>query len=311
VSWPGDRSPGASGAYGAGDLRYGGVTVLGSPEAGRYPCCNSLLVSGADGTVLVDPSLEVSRRGRGTGHVDWIAVSHGHEDHVAGLGVFPQVPAFVHRADVGAVRDPEILLAGFGMAPGPAAEFRAALHADFGVRPHEDVRPVVDGDVIDLGGRSVTVLHLPGHTAGHCGFLVEPDGFLFLGDIDLTSFGPYYGDLSSDLDAFERSLARLRDVEARWYGTAHQRGVIKGRAEFLNRLAAFAAVIGRRDDALLAMLSQPLTVEEVAARRLVYRPDVRLPFVESVELRTARLHVERLARHGLVCQEDGRFRAAG
>jgi glyoxylase-like metal-dependent hydrolase (beta-lactamase superfamily II) len=308
VSRPGDRTPDASRA---GDLRYGGVTVLGSPEGGRYPCCHSLLVAGTEGSVLVDPSLEVSRRGRGTGHVDCVAVSHGHEDHIAGLGVFPEVPALVHRADAGAVRDPEVLLAGFGMAPEPAAEFRAALRAEFGVRAHEDVRPVVDGEVIDLGGRSLTVLHLPGHTAGHCGFLVEPDGFLFLGDIDLTSFGPYYGDLSSDLDAFERSLTRLRDVEARWYGTAHQRGVIEGRAEFLERLAAFAAVIGRRDDALLAMLGEPLTVDQVATRRLVYRPDVRLPFVESVELRTARLHLDRLVRHGLVRQEDGRFHAAG
>jgi glyoxylase-like metal-dependent hydrolase (beta-lactamase superfamily II) len=304
VPQPGDRSPGA-------DVRYGAVTVLGSAERGRYPCCNSLLVSGADSTVLVDPSLEVSRRGRSTGRVDCIAVTHGHEDHVAGLHVFPEAPAFVHSADAAAVRDPEALLAGFGMAPEAAAEFRTALRADFGVVGHEHVRPVGEGDTIDLGGRSVTVLHLPGHTAGHCGFLVEPDGFLFLGDIDLTSFGPYYGDLSSDLDAFEQSLARLRDVEARWYGTAHQRGVIEGQAEFLERLTGFSAVIRSRDQALLAMLTQPLSKAEVAAHRLVYRPDARLPFVEAVELRTAQLHLDRLVRSGSVHHEDGRFQAIG
>jgi glyoxylase-like metal-dependent hydrolase (beta-lactamase superfamily II) len=292
-------------------VRYGAVTLLGSAERGRYPCANSLLVSGSDATVLVDPSVEVSRRGRGTGRVDCVAVSHGHEDHVAGLHVFPEVPAFVHREDAGAVRDPEVLLAGFGMAPEPAAQFRAVLRTDFGVAGHDDVRSVEDGDVIDLGGRSVTVLHLPGHTAGHSGFLVEPDGFLFLGDIDLTSFGPYYGDLGSDLDAFEASLARLRGVEARWYGTAHQAGVIEGRANFLERLAAFAAVIQRRDEALLTMLSQPLTVQEIAARRLVYRPDVQLPFLVSAELRTARLHLDRLVRAGRVRHEDGRFQATG
>jgi glyoxylase-like metal-dependent hydrolase (beta-lactamase superfamily II) len=287
------------------------VTLVGSPEGGRYPCSNSLLVSGSDCTVLVDPSLEVSRRGRATGDVDVVAVSHGHEDHVAGLHVFPEVPALVHPADAGAVRDPEVLLAGFGMAPHRAAEFRRALRDDFGVTGHEDVRPVGEGDRIDLGGRSLTVLHLPGHTAGHCGFLVEPDGFLFLGDIDLTAFGPYYGDLGSDLDAFERSLARLRDIDARWYGTAHQRGVIEGRGAFLERLAGFAAVIPRRDEALLALLRQPSTVAEIAARRLVYRAGVQLPFVESVELRTARLHLDRLVRAGRVRSEDGVFSAVG
>jgi hypothetical protein len=37
---------------------------------------------------------------------------------------------------------------------------------------------------------------------------------------------------------------------------------------------------------------------------LVYRPLVRLPFVEAVERRTALLHLERLARHSLVVRAD-------
>lgn len=289
------------------DRRYGGVTVLGSTEGGRYPDANSLLVSGTDGTVLVDPSLEVSRRGRTIGGVDLIAVSHGHEDHVAGMHVFPEVPAFVHPADAPAVRDPDVLLGGFGMADEKTAEFQAELRDTFSIVGHEDVRPVVEGEVLDLGGRTVTVLHLPGHTPGHCGFLVEPDGFLFLGDIDLSSFGPYYGDVGSDLEAFESSLARLRGIEARWYGTAHHKGVVEGQPAFLAQLDAFAAVIERREEALLAMLSEPRTVEEIVARRLVYRPHVDLPFVAAVERRTAVLHLERLERSGRVRSEDGRF----
>jgi glyoxylase-like metal-dependent hydrolase (beta-lactamase superfamily II) len=298
------------GAHTADDVRYGGVTVLGSPEGGRYPCGNSVLVPGSEAVVLVDPSLEVSRRGRTTGPVDLVAVSHGHEDHVAGLHVFPEVPALVHPADAPAVRDPEVLLAGFGMAPPQAAELRTVLRDTFSVTGHADVRPVTDGDVVDLGGRSLTVLHLPGHTAGHCGFLVEPDGFLFIGDIDLTSFGPYYGDLGSDLEAYEASLSRLREVEARWYATSHQGGVIEGRSAFLARLDEFAAVIRRREAALLAMLTEPRTLAEIVDRRLVYRPHVDLPFVAAVERRTAELHLHRLLRTGQVREESGVYQSA-
>ena len=43
--------------------------------------------------------------------------------------------------------------------------------------------------------------------------------FLYLGDIELTTFGPYYGDAWSDLVDFERSLERIRPIEADWYGT--------------------------------------------------------------------------------------------
>src|SRR4051794_33538374 len=291
------------------DVQYGGVTLLASPEGGRYPAGNSLLISGTDRVVLIDPSIEVHRRGGLQAAVDLVAISHAHEDHLAGLPLFPDLPVLAHPAEVGAIRSPEVLLAGFGLGRHETEVLRGQLRDTFHLRGHQDVDTFEDSDVIDLGGRTLTVLHLPGHTAGHCGFLVEPDGFLFLADIDLTSFGPYYGDLSSDLDAFEQSLARLRDVEARWYGTAHQRGVIEGQAEFLERLTGFSAVIRSRDQALLALLTQPLSMAEVAAHRLVYRPDARLPFVEAVELRTAQLHLDRLVRSGSVHHEDGRFQA--
>jgi glyoxylase-like metal-dependent hydrolase (beta-lactamase superfamily II) len=290
----------------SGDVSYGAVTLLASPDGGRYPGGNSLLIGGADGTVLVDPSIEVHRRGGSPGGVDLIAVSHAHEDHLAGLHRFPDVPVLAHPAEVGAVRSPEVLLAGFGMAAEEAGEFRRRLRDTFHLAERRDVTPFEDGDVLDLGGRTVTVVHLPGHTAGHCGFLVEPDGFLFVADIDLTSFGPYYGDLSSSLEEFEASISRLRDVEARWYGTSHQVGVIEGRPAFLAALDRFTAVIRRRDEVLLQLLRQPRTPDDVVAHRLVYRPHVRLPIVEAVERRTALLHLARLERQGrVVATEDG------
>ena len=291
------------------DVRYGGVTLLASPEGGRYPAGNSLLISGSESTVLVDPSLEVHRRGGVGADVDVIAVTHAHEDHVAGLHLFPDVPVLVHPAEAAAVRDPETLLAGFGMADAEAAVFRRRLHETFHVTGHGRVATVDDGAVLDLGRRSVTVVHLPGHTAGHCGLLVEPDGFLFIGDIDLTSFGPYYGDLSSNLDDFVTSIARLRNMDARWYGTSHHVGVVDDRQAFRTALERFAAVIERRDEILLGLLRQPRSLEEVVAHRLVYRPHVQLPFAEAVERRTALLHLDRLGRRGLVASVEGRYLA--
>ena len=65
----------------------------------------------------------------------------------------------------------------------------------------------------DSLGTSVRAIHAPGHTRGHCAFLVEPEGILFLGDIDLSSFGPFYGDAWSDLEDFERTLALVRGMD--------------------------------------------------------------------------------------------------
>ena len=144
------------------DVRYGCVTLLASPEGGRHPSGNSLLISGTEGTVVVAPSLQVDRRGGVSAATELMAVTRAHEDHVAGLHLFPEVPVVVHPAGVAAVRDPEALLSGFGMTDADAAVFRRQLRDTFPVSGH--------------GRRSVTVVHLPGHTAGHCGLLVEPDG---------------------------------------------------------------------------------------------------------------------------------------
>ena len=78
-----------------------------------------------------------------------------------------------------------------------------------------DLVTVDGGDTVGVGRMTVTFIHTPGHTRGHSALFVEPDGVLYLGDIDLSSFGPYYGDAWSDPEDFERSLALVRTIEAK------------------------------------------------------------------------------------------------
>ncbi|MFF9327125.1 MBL fold metallo-hydrolase [Streptomyces sp. NPDC014776] len=285
---------------------YGGITVLVGAGRGAYPYGNSLLVRGSAETLVVDPSLSLVD---GAPAADLVLVSHAHEDHIAGLGSY-DVPVHVHRGDLAALRSREAMVAGLGLPPDAAKEVDAAFRDQFHVRGRPDALGFEDGTVFDLGGRTVTVVHLPGHTAGHCGFLVEPDGFLFVADIDLTSFGPYYGDPGSSLAAFEASMRRCREIDARWYGTSHQKGVVEGAEEFRRRLDAFAGVVRARDAALLALLREPRTVEEIVEHRLVYRPHVEAPHVRPVERRTAVRHLDRLLNAGLAERVDeNRFRA--
>lgn len=291
------------------DRDYGGVTLLVGADEGRYPSGNSLLVTGSEATVLVDPSLAVRERGGAPAPVDRVLLSHAHEDHVAGLGTFPDVPPEVHAADLDAVRSLDGLLDLYGLDPGVVEGFRRTLVEEFHVTGRPEASPLEDGDVLDLGGRTVTVVHLPGHTPGHCGLLVEPDGFFYVGDVDLSGFGPYYGDAGSSLVDTLRSFDRCREVDARWYGTFHHKGVVEGRPAFLTALDAYADVVARRDDAMLAFLAEERTVDEMAAHRFVYRPHVDLPFADSVERHTAAEHVARFVAQGRVAEvEPGRFR---
>ncbi|MEO3859574.1 MBL fold metallo-hydrolase [Acrocarpospora sp. B8E8] len=286
---------------------YGAVRVLKAANGGGYPYGNSLMVRGRAGTLLVDPSLALAEGG--VPGADAVLVSHAHEDHLAGIDLVA-APVHVHEADLAAVRSSEVLLAGYGLPEEAAAAFRETLASQFGVRGRPDAVGVPDGHRFDLGDRTATVVHLPGHTAGHSGLLVEPDGFFFVADIDLTSFGPFYGDLGSSLEGFERSIETCAEIEARWYGTYHQKGVVEGAEEFRDRLRAYREVVVRRDAALTGFLAEPRSLADVVGHRFVYRAHVDEPYVPTVEARTAEQHIARLIRTGAVAEiEPGRYQA--
>jgi glyoxylase-like metal-dependent hydrolase (beta-lactamase superfamily II) len=204
----------------------------------------------------------------------------------------------------------DAMMAIYGMSPRIAAAFRQVLVDDFHWQARPDATAFRDGDVFDLGGAKVRVIHAPGHTRGHCVLHVEPEDVLYLGDIDLSSFGPYYGDAWSSLEDFERTLAMVRGIDARWYATFHHIGVVDGAEAFRERLDRFAAMIGSREQRLLAFLAEPHALDEIVAHRFVYRPGDPVPFADDVERRSMGQHLDRLLAQGRVVEvEPGRFHA--
>lgn len=286
----------------------GRVSVLAGEMNGQYPSGNSLLVRGDGETILIDPSIDVVTRGGAPLPIDAVVNSHSHEDHIAGNGFFPEARVHIHEADLVGIESLDGLMSIYGMVdPEAERKFRRTVVDVFNFTPRPDAQGFSDGDVFDLGGVQVEAVHLPGHTRGHSGFRISEEVF-FLSDIDLTGFGPYYGDAWSDLDDFEESLARVRDEEAAYYVTFHHKGVIEGRARFLELLDAFGAVIGRRHEAMLGYLAEPHSIKEMVAHRFIYRPTVKSDIVEPVEFRSAELHLARMRSRGEIREvEPGRF----
>ena len=286
------------------------VTVLSGPGNGAYPSGNSLYVTGAGEAAIIDPSVTVVAMGGAPGAVDAVINSHSHEDHVAGNGFFADARVHIHADDLIGVTSLDGLMDVYGWQGDVRDVWARNVVEEFHFAPRPDAHGFSHGDVFDLGSIRIEAVHLPGHTRGHSGFRIS-DGVFFLSDIDLTGFGPYYGDAWSDLDDFEASLAAVRDEHADFYVTFHHKGVIEGRDEFLRLLDAFAAVIPRRHAAMRDFLAEPRSLDEMVAHRFVYRPHVELGFVELVERRTATLHLERMLRRGEAAEvEPGRFRRA-
>jgi glyoxylase-like metal-dependent hydrolase (beta-lactamase superfamily II) len=294
------------------DIRLGPVEVFTGADAGKYPDGNQVLVRGRDGCVAFDMPCVAHQLGAALDAVDRVILGHVHEDHMAGLCLLPQVPVEVHHADLAAAQSWDGLKRHFGHSDALLEPQRARLEAHFHYRPRPDATGYADGAVWDLGGVRVRAVHMPGHTAGHCVLLVEPQGIAFIGDIDLSGFGPYYGDGTSSLMQFRQTLARVKDLPASVWITSHHKGVIDDRVTFEGLLRAFAWRIEARTQRLLELLGAgPRRLDDLVRERILYRPEQQDWWCDAAERRSITQHLDELLLDGRVLQRgDGSFALA-
>jgi hypothetical protein len=126
---------------------------------------------------------------------------------------------------------------------------------------------------------------------------------LWAADIELSSFGPWYGHKASDLDAFIASIDRCIEIAPATFISSH-RGVFTDR--ITERLQAYKDRIYFKEEKIYAaLLERPATLEELAARRLYYGFKIpRDDFLDLQELYSLLHHLQRLQRmRRLICQE--------
>jgi glyoxylase-like metal-dependent hydrolase (beta-lactamase superfamily II) len=140
--------------------------------------------------------------------------SHSHFDHVGGNAEFNDVwgmdTPFTRENEAGR---PHANLASevasdalCGVAP------TGADAATFASKPWSTAHRFADGERVDIGGRVLEIVHTPGHTPDAIALLDRANGLLWTGDSYYDStiwlFSP-----GTDLDAYERSMARLSALE--------------------------------------------------------------------------------------------------
>src|SRR6266536_3417373 len=125
----------------------------------------------------------ITKAGLDPRDLGWIVLTHIHLDHGGGAGdlvrTFPNATVVVHPFGARHLVDPERLLASSARVYG---ELMDTVYG--GLTPVEAsrIKAVEDGEVIDLGGRRLELIHAPGHARHHIG-VFEPDaGALFSRD---------------------------------------------------------------------------------------------------------------------------------
>ena len=289
-------------------LTLGPVTVYFGEKSGKYPDGNQVVVRGRDAIAAFDTPLVANRLGPVLDDVDMVILGHVHEDHMAALHRFAQTPLYAPDQDLAAVQSWEGLAKHYGYRPHVLSAMRTKIERNFQYVQRPDAIGYANGQVWDLGGVQIRSVHMPGHTAGHSVLLVEPEGVAFIGDIDLTGFGPYYGDGCSSLPAFRDSLERIADLPAHSWVTFHHKGVITERAKFLELLDAFKEKIDRRERAILeALTAQPRSLDALVAHRFMYPQGYSELFIDDAERKTITEHLDELIAAGRIALREGLY----
>ncbi|MFC6019907.1 MBL fold metallo-hydrolase [Plantactinospora solaniradicis] len=206
------------------------VIRISEPHVNELLSANFWWLRGNDRDIVVDAGLGVVALREAIPAMferdPMVLLTHAHLDHVGGAREFGDraahpaeagllaagVPASLYGAelydklgiDAAGEPVPELMI---DVLPGPGYD-----PATYRVEPMTLSRRLDDGDRIDLGGRVLTVLHLPGHTPGSIALLEERTGTLYSGDVVYD--GALIDNLpNSDVAAYWRSMEFLADLD--------------------------------------------------------------------------------------------------
>lgn len=219
-------------------------------EPGQFEEVISFLIAGNDRALLFDSGLGIGDIRAVVDNLTELDVvvlnSHTHYDHIGGNHQFDTVYGtdtdYTKRNSTGSTTADvaRFLQEGWVWKDLPehfdTASFRSEAFTIGKI--------VADGDVIDLGGRKLEVLHVPGHAPDAICLLDRDNRILFTGDTFYLA--PLYTHLEgSDFDTYAASAARLASMSGAYdYAyTAHNVPVADG--DYIVAMhEAFQAIIG-------------------------------------------------------------------
>ena len=170
------------------------------------------LLIGSERALLIDTGLGVcniyEQVRRLTDKPVTAVATHIHWDHIGGHKYFPEF--YAHEAELDWLNGkfPLPLQAVKNMVTDRCELPEDVCIDGYAIFQGKPGRLLDDGDTIDLGGRTIQVLHTPGHSPGHLCFWEDEKGYLYSGDLvyEGTLFANYP---STDPQSYLTSLEKI------------------------------------------------------------------------------------------------------
>jgi len=288
------------------EKHFGPVWFIPGENHGKYPHCHSIYIEGAG--VLIDPGSDRERLVQLTENpgVKTVWLSHWHEDHFTNIDLFDDLPLYISELDAPPLSDLELFMDSYGIDDISRDYWRSLFKEQFHFQPRKPMRFLQGGEIIHFDTVTVEAISTPGHTPGHLSFFFKGPEVLFMGDYDLTKFGPWYGDVGSSIEETIASVKRLRNITARVRVTSHETGVFEEEPGKI--WDQYLDVINKREEKLINLLDEPHTLEDIVGAWIVYgRPREPKTFFEFSERALVKKHLEKLMNQGIVSVEDGQY----
>jgi glyoxylase-like metal-dependent hydrolase (beta-lactamase superfamily II) len=240
VSVPGTASPPVAAEWFTATRIDQSTTLITEPHVHPFLRANVWHIRGRDRDLLIDTGLGVaSLRAALPGLVatdrEPIAVlTHAHLDHMGSAHEFTE--CWAHGAEpVGVAGRGSLVTADLVTRIGISDAYLGALPpllvgavpvagydvTGYRLPPARVTRPLAEGDEIDLGDRTLHVLHLPGHSPGSIGLHDRENRILFSGDVvyDAQLVDDVDG---SDVTAYLATMQRLRELDVDVVHAGHE-----------------------------------------------------------------------------------------
>jgi glyoxylase-like metal-dependent hydrolase (beta-lactamase superfamily II) len=276
-----------------------------------------LVDSGVDGTIAEHVVPALAELGHTPAQITDVVISHADVDHYGGDAelrrLAPQARIRAHALDRAQIESwPLIARERYGWYRAHGLDYDEAtwqwLQASAGPDTAID-GTVADGEVLDLGGISVEILALPGHSAGHVGVWHAESGTAIVMDavmerglytVDDTIVGPPpYGSVPS----YRGTVARLQALGPARLGTSHYPDIegVPAVQAFLRETAGFV-------DDLDACVRGELAAQPRPLEHFWRQADANVgPFPEmAVELaRSVGAHLDLAVEEGIALRGEG------
>jgi len=268
---------------------------------GKFPYCNVLIVD----DVLIDSGAGQRIIEGLLGRVSTLILTHLHPDHASGAWMFNLARKRV-LSPAGFKTDLDSISQRF-MTKKLSELWKKVIAESIGMKSFKSEK--YNEGIITQKPVEIEAIHAPGHTKDHHVFLIDQK-IMYGADIDLTEFGPFYGNPEGDISEFEKSIKRILTYDIEIFVSSHFDPIF-GKDEIERRITNYLSFFKKREEKLIDLLSEkPRTLQELVKLSPIYggRKKFAKEILDFFEENMIQKHLDRLVKEGNVKRAGNLFK---